>query len=40
MTDAFPTSLSGLDYSTSETDSVLITATATFAYSYYEFSDV
>ena len=40
MRDAFPTTLSGLDYSTSETDTVYITATVTFAYAYYEFADV
>tara|TARA_Y100001951_G_scaffold99098_1_gene100665 strand:+ start:162 stop:701 length:540 start_codon:yes stop_codon:yes gene_type:complete len=35
--DAFPLSLSGLTYTTQETDAVYLTADVTFAYSYYEF---
>ena len=35
--DAFPLSLSGLTYTTQETDATYLTADVTFAYSYYEF---
>ena len=35
--DAFPLSLSGLTYTTQETDAVYLTADVSFAYSYYEF---
>ena len=35
--DAFPLSLSGLTYTTQETDAVYLTADISFAYSYYEF---
>ena len=35
--DSFPLNLSGLTYTTQETDAVYLTADVTFAYSYYEF---
>ena len=35
--DAFPLSLSGLTYTTQETDATYLTAEVSFAYSYYEF---
>ena len=37
MHDAFPLSLSGLTYTTQETDAVYLTADVTFAYTHYEF---
>ena len=37
MYDAFPLSLSGLTYTTQETDAVYLTADVTFAYTHYEF---
>ena len=38
--DAFPISLSGLTYSTQDTDSTFLTADVSFAYSYYDFGSV
>ena len=35
--DSFPLNLSGLTYTTQETDATYLTADVTFAYSYYEF---
>ena len=37
MKDAWPNALSGLDYSVAETDTVYLTASASFSYSYFEF---
>ena len=38
--DAFPVSLSGLSYTTQDTDATYLTADVSFAYMYYEFSSV
>ena len=38
--DAFPTSLSGLTYTTQDADTVYLTADVTFSYSCYDFTDV
>ena len=35
--DTFPLNLSGLTYTTQDTDATYLTADVTFAYSYYEF---
>ena len=38
--EAFPTNLSGLEYSAQSADTDWLTATVTFAYAYYEFAEV
>ena len=38
LKDAWPNALSGLEYSVAETDAVYLTASATFSYSYFEFT--
>ena len=38
--EAFPTNLSGLEYSAQTADTDWLTATVTFAYAYYEFAEV
>ena len=38
--EAFPTALSGLEYTSQVADTEFLTATVTFAYAYYEFTNV
>ena len=38
LKDAWPNALSGLEFSVQETDAVYLTASATFSYSYFDFT--